>query len=305
MGYRSNQRNGIAYSEIDITNDRIIAIKVCDSNSNVSQIIICVYMPFFQRGNSRQTDCFIDTVDALQVLVNEHASTAPIKIIGDFNVKLPTQSLLSPGWHRKPGFSPHSAVLYDFILSNDFIVADFLQNQSLDYTYLCDANRTRTWIDHCLCHRRDRDDIISCQIMPLDENLSDHLPIKTSIRFHHKNIPIESNVQHRQRQFAPAKWDNYNNNDLYKCHIQNKLSDLGVLSGMEDLNAHDIQAKLDNYISDLSDIIHASSVAAGCTQQRKYKPKPYWCPNLSVFGGTCGWKMINPELDMYIIVIRV
>ena len=49
-------------------------------------------MPFYQPGNSVQTDKFLDTIDALQVLVDDYAAIAPIKIIGDLNVKLPSKA---------------------------------------------------------------------------------------------------------------------------------------------------------------------------------------------------------------------
>jgi hypothetical protein len=166
------------------------------------------------------------------------------------------------------------------MVSNDFIVADFAHEQSLNYTYFCDANSTRTWIDHCLSSKNDIDNIITCRILPLDENLSDHLPILTTVKIHYDSVS-PSNVEHGRKQFAQAKWDNHTNNDKYKQYLQHKLSDLGSLTCMENLDSNAIQNKLDAYVTKVNDAIHTSAAAAGCTQQRKFKPKPYWCPRLS------------------------
>ena len=169
-GYRGRPYGGVAlvykqhsilvYSEIKTNHDRIVALKVCDISGRAVQIIICVYMPFYQRGNSQQTENVVDTMDALQALIDEHGAVAPIKIVGDLNVQLPQKLSLVPGWHTTRGFNKHSSIMYDFITSNDFIVADFIHKQSINYTYFCDGTGVQTWIDHCrhrpMMHRRLR-----------------------------------------------------------------------------------------------------------------------------------------------------
>ena len=45
------QRKDMQYTELDIMSDRIIGVKVCN-NSDIVEIILCVYMPFYNGGGS-------------------------------------------------------------------------------------------------------------------------------------------------------------------------------------------------------------------------------------------------------------
>ena len=45
-------------------------------------------MPFFN-GSSHQMELFIETVDIMQSFLDQYATVAPIKIVGDYNVQLP------------------------------------------------------------------------------------------------------------------------------------------------------------------------------------------------------------------------
>ena len=274
-------KDDIVYSEIKSSNDRIVAVKVCDRNGNVIHVVINVYMPFFQRGNHLQTEKFIDAIDALQVLLDEYAAIAPIKIIGDFNVKLPSNLTLSPGWYKTRGFTSHSNILYDFMISNDLIAADLIFEQSIDYTFFCDANNTHTWIDHCLSSKRDINKIVDCQIKSLDENLSDHLPIVTTMSFPHASRPSCKSNKTGIKKFPRVKWDNHNNNLLYKLYLEKRLTDLGQLYIASHSTGEVVQEEMDDYMDKLCDVIHSAAEDAGCTNQQKYTPKPYWCPRLS------------------------
>jgi hypothetical protein len=101
------QHNILIFSELETSNDRVVAVKVSDPSGAIVQVLICVYMPFYQRGNTDQTEAFLDTIDALQALVDIYGPSTPLKIIGDLNVQLPTQLSLSPGWHKRKGFNSH------------------------------------------------------------------------------------------------------------------------------------------------------------------------------------------------------
>jgi hypothetical protein len=98
-------------------------------------------------------------------------------ILGDINVQLPRQQVLSRLWCKQKGFNSHSNIMYSFMEANNMTVTDFLFHQKVNYTYFCDALGTRTWIDHVLCFDHNRS-ITSCEIVPLaQDNFSDHLPI--------------------------------------------------------------------------------------------------------------------------------
>ena len=73
--------------EIEILTDRVVAIGLYDKNSNLIQVICATYMPFYN-GKCDQIDLYVETIDALQALIDQYASIAPIKIIGDLNTQL-------------------------------------------------------------------------------------------------------------------------------------------------------------------------------------------------------------------------
>ena len=166
-------------------------------------------MSFYQRGNSQQTDHFVDTMDALQALIDEHGAVTPITV-GDLNVQLPQK--LVPGWHKTRGFNKHGAIMYDYITYNDYIVADFIHKQSINYNYFCDGTGVQTWMDHCLSSANDASEINTCDILPDDEsNVSDHLPIRTTMTLIYKMISCDSTEQVHSNLYTHAKWDNYAN----------------------------------------------------------------------------------------------
>ena len=86
--------------EIENLSDRIVSVGIYDGESNLIQVICCTYMPFYN-GNSEQIDLYVETVDALQAVVDQYASIAPIKIIGDLNAQLPTSQKLAKNWFKQ------------------------------------------------------------------------------------------------------------------------------------------------------------------------------------------------------------
>ena len=93
-GVACKQRKNMQYTEFDIISDRIIGVKVCN-NSDIVEIVLCVYMPLY---NVEQTDCYAETVDMLQSLIEEFGAICPIHIIGDLNAQLPKRRLLHRRW---------------------------------------------------------------------------------------------------------------------------------------------------------------------------------------------------------------
>ena len=74
------QRKTMQYTEFDIMSDRIIGVKVC----NNSDIVEIIYMPFYN-GEAHQTDCYAETIDVLQSVIEQFGAICPIHIIGDLN----------------------------------------------------------------------------------------------------------------------------------------------------------------------------------------------------------------------------
>ena len=135
-------KENIVYAEIPIANDRVIGVKVLN-NSDIVEILLYVYMPFYN-GDISQTDLYLETTDVLQSVIDEYAAVSPIHIIGDLNVRLPNEQMLHINWYKKGGYNRHSNILYHFINDNDLTVTDISSKQDINYrpTYFCDATST-------------------------------------------------------------------------------------------------------------------------------------------------------------------
>ena len=83
-----HSKDNLSFHELDISNDRILPIGIHDMSGAVVPIIIivCVYFPFYDPQNM---DTYLSTIDALQAILDNYGSLAPIKICGDFNTPLP------------------------------------------------------------------------------------------------------------------------------------------------------------------------------------------------------------------------
>ncbi|KAK2172077.1 hypothetical protein NP493_994g00006 [Ridgeia piscesae] len=77
------QRKNMQCTELDFMSDRIIGVKVCN-NSDIVEIILCVYMPFYN-GEAHQTDCYAETIDMLQSVIEQFGAICPIHIISMLN----------------------------------------------------------------------------------------------------------------------------------------------------------------------------------------------------------------------------
>ena len=178
-------KQGVFYNEIQTMSDRIVAVSV-SNNTSIAQVIVNVYMPFYKPGDYKQTDSFIETIDALQCIIDKYGPICPIRIIGDLNVKLPRRPA-GDTWYRQKGYKEHSRIMMDFIVANNLSVSDFEYDQQSNYTYFCEPNNTYTWIDHCLSTSNSVTK--KCEIMAFDPcNVSDHLPLSMTIEFQLSSI---------------------------------------------------------------------------------------------------------------------
>ena len=81
------QRKNMQDTELDIISDMIIGVKVCN-NSDIVEIVLRVYMPFYN-GEAHQTDCYAETIDVLQSVIEQFGAICPIHIMADLNAQLP------------------------------------------------------------------------------------------------------------------------------------------------------------------------------------------------------------------------
>ena len=66
--------------EIPIASKRLITVGLYDTNDNLLQIICGAYLPFYDGDKTRLAQ-YIETIDALQTIIDEYASQSPIKIL--------------------------------------------------------------------------------------------------------------------------------------------------------------------------------------------------------------------------------
>ena len=100
--------DGLTYDVIECSNQRIIGIVIKDSSGVPIHVLICAYMPYFDKGNHNQTEQYVECIDALQSIIDTFAETAPVKILGDLNAQLPSANKVTNCCYKSKGFTSHS-----------------------------------------------------------------------------------------------------------------------------------------------------------------------------------------------------
>ena len=264
--------------EIDIPCDRILAMGLYDNFNNLMQIIVCVYMPFYD-GSVCQVTEYVEVIDILQTVIDKYGSCTQLMFMGDFNAQLPTARKLQATWYKTKGFNQFSCLLYDFICGNDLLAADLCFKQPVNYTYFSHSNNHYTWIDHAICIKRDFYKIKNCVIIPEDsENVSDHLPFQISF-----SITAHSNTQTKQYSTnnatrIPLKWGTHERQDIYRSILSRKLMDN---FDSKKIPTGDVAQWVNDRFAAINSTIHEAATEAGCIPRRPQRAKPYWCPELS------------------------
>ena len=259
---------------------------MCNASGTTVQVILAVYMPYYDSGNKHQTEEYLLTIDALQSCIDKYATLAPLKILGDFNVQLPRADKLSDRWFCKKGFNRHGSIAYDFISANDLLVADFMYPQPEmsphSHTLFCVKRNVYTWIDHVLSSDYDSSNIYNCQIIPLEEgNVSDHLPVQVSFYVPVSNDPGRCTLKHKSNHHSTPNWSNVISNNRYKVTLNDKLQEINLLTVPGESSKEDAQRIINDYVNRINDTLHAATQEAGCVNKGSFKPKPYWCPELT------------------------
>ena len=187
VGFICKRANNKDYSFriINIDNDRISALQVT-KNGKVLLNVIGVYLPFYN-GRAEQTILYTETLDAVQSIL-ESCSNAPVVVMGDMNAALPQSEHLNSTWYRHHPFNSHSMQLYDFLFTNEMVVANFSFQQEISYTYR--KGQHRTYIDHVFMTRQAIKNVSDCKVLQFDECwTSDHFPLETVYNLY---IPCET-----------------------------------------------------------------------------------------------------------------
>ena len=243
-------------------------------------------MPYYDKNDCSKTDEFIETLDAIQPIIDEYSHFGPIEFIGDINVQLPSKKQLNRNWFKRPGFNGHSRIMYDFLCSNNLICHDLGSTQDVSYTHFQFANGVYRWIDHVFTTEHPNLIVDHCIIEDHHEdNVSDHLPIRTLLKLKvDSNVLMPGSVGDGSRRFPRPNWDNYsvrdNFNVLVKSDVDKFISDFNF----DDVTPGSDEAleRLNILIDSFNSCLHAAAAKVSHNKSHKqYKPRHFWCPTLN------------------------
>jgi hypothetical protein len=263
---------------INTLSDRLLVVGLHANDGVLFHVIVCVYMPFYDKSNRDCTSQYLEVIDELQNTIDKYAAQVPVKIVGDFNAQLPTARKLCNRWFRKRGFSSHSVLLYDFLVSNDMVAVDLLYKQMCDYTYSCITRGVYTWIDHICCLKSDLKNVKSCYIVKAEpSNVSDHLPVHVDFTASISASAVQCDLSFSTSSYVQPNWSKHAQNITYSQILAHKLNSLPDMCTSND----EVTGAVNDRLHSIVNAIHDASKEAGCVPRKVFKPKPYWCPELS------------------------
>ena len=268
----------LIFQQMEVSCDRLQVIKVCDKEGVCMQYVINAYMPYYDPKGS-QTVEYISVIDHLQSLIDNTLGSVPLKIIGDMNVQLPRGNNLIGNWHKRKGFNKHSKLFYDFLAANNLICADLCSTQKEKFTFFCHKRAVYTWIDHVATTTYDMKNVQDCSILPLCyHNVSDHLPLKCTFLV---NTVVSKTSSYTYQAGPRPNWGNTQRNVNYADLLNNKLSEINVHYN-DSFTKPDIESYINNVFEYVCNSMHSCAKESGIVPSKCFRPKPYWCPNLSV-----------------------
>jgi exonuclease III len=262
VGFICQKSNDYNFRIKDTKSDRLCVLQLVN-DSNVLLTIIGVYMPFYT-GSSEQTELYVETLDMLQVFVDDCSGSAPVMIIGDFNTTLPQSPILREKWYRSRPFTQYSYILYEFLCKNELEVANFVFNQKTNYTYF--KGKNTSYIDHCLISSHLREHVTSCKIITdLADCCSDHFPIVTRciVDIKQQKPVLKPSVKVRKH----INWSDTQVQSNYKSILSESSSNL-----LPPICNTDAQLYVDTYCSEIVNMLHESAESAMVCDNVKNNP---------------------------------
>ena len=256
--------------------------------NNLIAVICNVYMPFFDPSNHNNTLLSSDIVSRMQWVMDKFSSQCPVFFMGDFNAQLPQLPPSHANWFKCRGFTKHSKILNDFMSDCNLVALDLMNVQSVQHTYFCHSRGVYSWIDHVLCASPHADWVSRCYIAELvsDNDSDHHLPIflNLSLITPHNRTPTTPQGACSPANTAvhipsPIYWDD-GAKELFKRTLEQKMLQIEMTGPWDELER---QSAIDQCMTSVCDAITSAAweVRGEEDKQRKYKPKPYWCPQLS------------------------
>ena len=117
LGFICQKRKDVTYHILNSESDRVCVLQVIQNGAIIISVI-GVYLPHYN-GSSYNLEVYLDTLSKIQSYIEICGETDPVIIVGDFNASLPQSAVLTNMWYRCRPFNKNSALLYNFIESND------------------------------------------------------------------------------------------------------------------------------------------------------------------------------------------
>ena len=263
VGFMCREMKDVTYQILQVDSDRVCAIQVI-VKEEIVLTCIGVYMPF-NNGSKDQLDLYIEILDLLQHLLNTYGEISPVVLSVDFNAALPQSSQLARNWYQRHPFSKQSAVLYEFLSSNDLYVANFDFKQKVNYTYF--KENVKSYIDHCILSNQLRDKISKCSILSSMDSTSDHFPVDVIINVVLKQCHINEDAQSSVPAGKYINWNNKCIRDVYSEELSKLVKNLEppsdfnidtVICTSTDL----IQSSIDIYYENIVNRMHKAAEIA-------------------------------------------
>ena len=142
--------------------------------------IFGVYLPH-NDYTSVSVECYLETLDQLQSLIDSSGNSAPSNIVGDMNTCLPKGASLRHEWYRQRPFSKRSALLYNFLVDNELCVGNYAFKQNVNYTFK--RNNVCSYIDYMFLPHYLLNKLVKCSVLhDCEDNVSDHLAISAQLQ---------------------------------------------------------------------------------------------------------------------------
>lgn len=254
-------------SIVDITNDRLAAIKVCLSDRKF--LVLNVYMPN-DTTDKKNIPEFTDCLANMCAIVDDSELECAY-LLGDYNAK--------------PG-KPFWEEMMLFCDDHDLLCADLdlLGLNSGTFTCQSDAHGTTGWLDHCLVTKAARDTIVSVKV-DYDTCWSDHLPLIVECDIQvviNKCAVIDDSNRHNNMK--SITWGNRNNNqiDMYRKYCSENFAELKYsshCSNCDNFNCIEHLYRVDEFYDKIILVLQNASITSSvCDRavQKKGRQVPGW-----------------------------
>ena len=277
IGFVCDSFCGYSYKFEEYSCDRVCGLLVY-KNKKLVVTIIGVYLPHDDQTVSSM-ECYMETLDKIQSVLDSKNNSAPVLIVGDMNTRLPQGKTLRKDWFRLRPFSKRSGLLYEFLGENELFVGNFAYKQAVDYTFK--RNDLCSYIDHVFIPAYLLENLKECVILNESaDNVSDHFAISVVLHLQVKTHDDTSYVEYPSIPSYPTgSWNDIEFQQRYCAKISEELKKLKLVN-LDMVNVTNAKDKINSLCNDLCSIMHhcvkeCSSKSNSSTVTQKF-PKKYW-----------------------------